>query len=80
MTIEIAPTEYWIQCTYPEALLYCTMLKIDGKVGWKIPTYKQYVDNDMFSYSCWLKAMNMLDTFWIDEIARCIPVRDIIDD
>jgi hypothetical protein len=34
--IEISPREYWIRCTYDEAVLYCFQLEIDGKVGWRI--------------------------------------------
>ena len=36
--IEIAPKDYWIHCTYAEAILYCFLLEIDNKKGWRLPT------------------------------------------
>ena len=52
MNIEIAPYHTEKELSYENALLYCFMLKIDDKVGWRIPTYAELVyihdklDND----------------------------------
>ena len=42
MNIELAPEEYHKRLTYEEAKLYCFSLNIDGKVGWRLPTFKEY--------------------------------------
>jgi hypothetical protein len=73
--IEIAPKEYRIKSTYNEAVLYCFQLNIDGKIGWRLPTWFEYrsdVRIDALGYECWYRGDTYTDRFW------CIPVRDII--
>jgi hypothetical protein len=42
--IEIAPTsENWL--SYEEALVYCFALNIDGKIGWRLPTDREFQNN-----------------------------------
>ena len=42
--IEIAPTsENWL--SYEEALVYCFALNIDGKIGWRMPTDREFQNN-----------------------------------
>lgn len=48
MTIEIAPKEYHIECSLPEAILYCFTLNIDGKIGWRLPTDEEYNNRHNF--------------------------------
>lgn len=42
VSVEIAPEEYHIICTYNEAILYCFTLEIDGKTGWRLSTLEEY--------------------------------------
>jgi hypothetical protein len=76
--IEIAPKEYWIQCTYEEAVLYCFTLDIDGKIGWRLPKkdeniiYESSDDNDFVNIFTWQADSGM------DCTMRVRPVRDIV--
>jgi hypothetical protein len=38
MNFEIAPKSTESQLTWDDARLYCFSLKVDGKVGWRLPT------------------------------------------
>ena len=42
MNIEIVPKEYITKLNYHDALLYCSMMNIDGKDDWKLPTFAEY--------------------------------------
>lgn len=42
MNIEIAPREYWKKLSWMDAKLYCFSLNIDGKIGWRLPTWVEY--------------------------------------
>ena len=66
--IKFAPKKYWIRCTYDEAILYCFQLKIDGEIGWRLPTRLEYKANHL------IRAWYVGSTF---EYAECVPVRDI---
>jgi hypothetical protein len=80
MNIEISPRQYWKRLNYYDALLYLSILNIDGKEGWKLPsdnqkqyglpTFKWTVEDgdDDDDDSVWSLEF---DTFWV------IPVRDI---
>jgi translation initiation factor 2B subunit (eIF-2B alpha/beta/delta family) len=37
MNIEISPRQYWKRLNYYDALLYLSILNIDGKEGWRLP-------------------------------------------
>ena len=39
--IEIAPKEYWIDCTCHEGKMYLEFLVIDGKKGWRVANYDE---------------------------------------
>jgi hypothetical protein len=41
MNFEIAPKTTEIQANWDDAKLYCFFLNIDGKTGWRLPTYKE---------------------------------------
>jgi hypothetical protein len=78
MTIEIAPKEYFKELNYYDSLLYCQLLNIDGKEGWKLPSdnQKQYgwptfkwTVEDGEGYKNANILLNM--QWWV------IPVRDI---
>jgi hypothetical protein len=40
--IEIAPEEYHKKLSWNEAMLYCFSLNINGKIGWRIPSYSVF--------------------------------------
>lgn len=37
--LELSPVEYHKPMSWHDALLYCQFLEIDGKTGWRLPTY-----------------------------------------
>ena len=40
--IEVAPSDFWkLNVTHSEAQLYCFMLQVDGKKGWRLPTQQE---------------------------------------
>ena len=41
MNIEIVPKEYITKLNYHDALLYCSMMNIDGNDDWKLPTFAE---------------------------------------
>jgi hypothetical protein len=41
MTFEIAPKSTEIEANWEDAKLYCFSLKVDGKVGWRLPTREE---------------------------------------
>jgi hypothetical protein len=41
LDFEVAPLEYQIQVTHDEAIMYCFSLNIDGKTGWRLPTFEE---------------------------------------
>lgn len=69
--IEIAPKEYHIRCSYNDALLYCFQLEIDGKTGWRFPTYNEYVEEDIFGWYLSDEDRHLDSQYTI------MPVRDI---
>jgi hypothetical protein len=73
--IEIAPEEYHIRCTYQEAILYCFTLNINGKTGWKLPTFEEWrVHSDICG---WFEDRISSYPEEIDSVWFIIPVRDI---
>jgi hypothetical protein len=63
MNFEIAPKSTESQLTWDEARMYCFSLKVDGKVGWRLPT-KQELDeiyqseNDFEKHWYWSSTEN----------------------
>lgn len=46
MSVEFAPKEYRkYELDWDEARLYCFSLRIDGKVGWRLPTALELMDD-----------------------------------
>lgn len=41
LDFEVAPIEYRVRLTHDEAIMYCFSLNIDGKVGWRLPTWDE---------------------------------------
>jgi hypothetical protein len=79
--IELAPKEYIIKCTYNEAMLYCFLMNINGKSGWRLPIKierKFIVNNELdyllFEYHCWYSD----DVSDNRSLGFAFPVRDIL--
>ncbi len=82
MKIEIAPKEYWKRLNYYDALLYLSLLNIDGNEGWKLPsdnhkqdgwpTFMWTVEDGDGEGEGYKNATILLNMQW-----WAIPVRDI---
>jgi hypothetical protein len=73
LTIEIAPAS-WTPMTYDEAVVYCFVFEHDGKKGWRLPTYDEYLNSTGSVFSqCWYLDDKMDHT----RMFLVVPVRDI---
>ena len=72
--IEIAPEEYWIKCTFDQAIIYCTMLEIDGKKDWRLPTKKEFRDNIKSDHGWYNSDFGL---YYENTFFNCVPVRDL---
>ena len=82
MNIEVAPDEFWIKCTYNEAILYCFQLEIDGKVGWRLPTYTEwqtYKNDQKWRKTAYNSYGWFSDVVYHADTSLAIPVRDLYD-
>jgi hypothetical protein len=85
MSIEISPKDYWKAMCRDEAQMYCLFLVIDGKKGWRFPTYRELIGNESTYhismlgewYEDDLVDTNLCDT---DDLYCIVPVRDRKDD
>jgi hypothetical protein len=59
--------------TYDEARMYCFSLNVDGKIGWRLPTSNEYMQNSKITES-WHLSRKMGLKWYVT------PVRDIKDD
>ena len=87
--IEIAPEEYWKKSTIHNIDLYLFVLKIDDKIGWRLPTSDEwlYYIYDASDPNQWNGNSNH---WFADELGYIedqgepelviIPVRDLKDD
>lgn len=84
--IELAPEEYWIECTYPEIKMYLFCLNIDGKVDWRLPTDIEqcdwYADIPQIKGDRWTIEDELAVEWYTDRNRRyfLIPVRDLKND
>jgi hypothetical protein len=76
-TIEVAPIEYHTLLTRDEAIMYCFSLNIDGKTGWRLPTFEEYCTDALKGHNGgWtLDDIHHFNIKWF-----CYPVRDLKDD
>ena len=84
--IEISSNEYWKELNYRDALLYCSLLDIDGKNDWRLPNDEE---GDVYElYDRMTEYANHMSSVWTVEDLEtypdlhsyeylCIPVRDI---
>ena len=81
MTIEIAPKEYHRLLTMHESILYCFSLNINGKIGWRIPSYKDLRDSNskpVLSIGWVQEDKSSLMDSELDTVKYfCYPVRDV---
>jgi len=85
MSIEISPKDYWKAMCRDEAHMYCLFLVIDGKKGWRFPTYRELMGHESTYhismlgewYEDDLVDTNLCDT---DDLYCIVPVRDRKDD
>lgn len=82
MTLEISPKEYGRKLDYDDALLYCSLLVIDGKDDCRMPFSMECIGEEwldimklIFSRQFWYFEDNYV--FYNDEIHWVIPVRDL---
>ena len=71
LEIEIAP--FSSRMSYDSAILYCFALNIDGKIGWRMPTWVEYHESCMILG--WYVGRALLDCNHY-----VTPVRDLKDD
>jgi hypothetical protein len=43
MTIEISDIKYWKPLNYDDAILYCSLLEVDGYNNWRLFTTDEYI-------------------------------------
>ena len=79
MKLEIAPREYWIKCTYNEAIIYCQFLNIDGKIGWRIPSFMEYLNTNKFDNQYGFYELLSHEKWGSNTKNNCVPVRDCYD-
>jgi hypothetical protein len=84
--IEIAPEEYWVECTWQEIKLYLFVLTIDGKQDWRLPTEEEQEDWFVSIPNIKAERWTITDTLveeWYTRVGSkflLIPVRDLKDD
>jgi hypothetical protein len=59
--------------TYDDAVLYCFLLNINGKIGWRLPTIEEFDCNENFVWN--FNDQTNRNNRW-----HVIPVRDLKDD
>jgi hypothetical protein len=84
--IELAPEEYWVECTFQEIKLYLFVLTINGKQDWRLPTEEEqenwFANIPNINAERWT-IEDMLDGEWYYQVGSkflLIPVRDLKDD
>jgi hypothetical protein len=74
MNIEIAPKSD-SHMSYNDAILYCFSLNIDGKIGWRLPSDREFQNN------CRIRGWYLNDDFRFGrDLYPVTPVRDLKDD
>ena len=73
MNFEIAPKETEITTTWYDAKLYCFVLNIDGKTGWRLPTKEELnvifkSDNDFDTWYYWSATETDCGGAWIQSM------------
>ena len=76
--IEVSQKEYWKFLDYQGAILYCSLLVIDGKNDWRLPLKDEVklISKPEKPYVIWYSNLNRFE-IWENCIFKCVPVRDI---
>ena len=80
MNIEVSPKEHWKYLTLEDAILYCFSLNIDNKIGWRLPTSREYEQTTGIPHFALHQAeFNRMSKSQLnyDIPLRIVPVRDI---
>lgn len=78
LDFEVAPLEYQIQVTHDEAIMYCFSLNIDGKTGWRLPTFEEIGAAGLFYGNVIIMHYSNAELGWKpDRVYPVRPVRDI---
>jgi hypothetical protein len=79
LDFEVAPLEYQIQVTHDEAIMYCFSLNIDGKTGWRLPTFEEIGAAGLFYGNVIIMHYSNSELGWKpDRVYPVRPVRDIV--
>lgn len=78
MKIELSPEKYWTKLNWYDTMLYLSMLEIDGKNDWILPT-EQYAKSKNLSILTWFDNDNLKfeEEFLQSKLFYAIPVRII---
>jgi hypothetical protein len=78
MNFEIAPEEFHKKLSLEEAQIYCFSLNIDGKTGWRLPTYNECIIADDALGDGW-NQKDIGNEYFTRNPTRyyCYPVRDL---
>lgn len=71
--IEIGPISQE-SMSYDNAILYCFLFNLDGKIGWRMPTFNEYIESDAMGWYVYDVSRHSNDLYPVT------PVRDIKDD
>ena len=76
MKIELSPEKYWTKLNWYDTILYLSMLEIDGKNDWILPT-EQYARSKSLSILIWNFDDNLIyeEEFLQSKLFYAIPVR-----
>ena len=76
MKIELSPEKYWTKLNWYDTMLYLSMLDIDGKNDWILPT-EQYAKSKNLSILTWFDNDNLTfeEEFLQSKLFHVIPVR-----
>ena len=76
MKIELSPEKYWAKLNWYDTILYLSMLEIDGKNDWILPT-EQYAKFKNLSILTWFDNDNLTfeEEFLQSKLFHVIPVR-----
>lgn len=77
LDIEVSPIEYKNRLTYAEAMLYCFSLNIDGKTGWRLPTWDEANRAGLYHGEFYVHSSDRPTWLLDDKVFAVRPVRDV---
>jgi hypothetical protein len=76
LDFEIAPKSSEVQATFDEARMYCFSLKVDGKVGWRLPTKYELIKIYNKVSHDFEKDWYLSSTVFFDDSIWMVPFHD----